>query len=572
MIYIVSKLKWMVIFIPATARWSVHGVKGRIDCINYIKNPDKTKDGTLVTGINCSSEFAAYEMQINSQKFRIEEDNDSRTCYHAYQSFDPKEKNLTPEEVHQMGIELAKRLYPDFQVVVCTHVDHLHLHNHFCISAVNLKGRKLEDRLSNPIEGLYGLRDVSDQIALEHGLHIIEDAPKIGHYHKNKYLYDIANKSWRQQIIEMIDTLKDRCYSFDELLEQLALEGYLIKHGKNIRIKPYGKERYVTMKILGDDYSEEALKLFFREKRKNQKVINFEEYKLNVNDSDILNIYDQLARLSKHSVLYTMQDLDSNSDFYKYYNSRYLEVKRYHQLVDTINFLNNHEIYNYDSLENQIEQIKQDIEQKEEEYQSLLSKHETLQLRVPLCNLYIKYLDDYNGYLEQQDIYPVDAELPNEVKAFLDVKAELNVESPEEVEDIISEANKMKIDMNKRYAYLSYLKNKASELEKIKGISLESEKGYIKSISISKNMIDEKRSSSDKYCVRIPYSEYFFYVPKKSVAWISYDTRGIIYLVDDKEYILYDKYDKEVERVNGEEIEKISQEEKKKVNEYYKGK
>ena len=554
----------LVIFIPATARWTVHGVQGRIKCIDYIKNPEKTMGGKLVTGINCSAELAPYDMLRNCQKFNIEEDNDSRTCYHAYQSFDPKEKNLTPEEVHQMGIELAKKLYPDFQVVVCTHVDHLHLHNHFCISAVNLKGRKLEDRLSNPIEGLYGLRDVSDQIALEHGLHIIEDAPKIGHYHKNKYLYDIANKSWRKQIAEMIDTLKDKCYSFDELLEQLALEGYLIKHGKNIRVKPYGKERYVTMKILGDDYSEEALKLFFREKRRNQKVINFEEYKLNVNDSEILNIYDQLARLSKHSVLYTMQDLDSNSDYYKYYNSRYLEVKRYHQLVDTINFLNNHEIYNYNSLENQIREIKNDIKQKEEEYQSLLSKHETLQLRIPLCNLYIKYLDDYNGYLEQQDIYPSGAELPNEVKAFLDIKSELNVENPEEVEEIISEANRMKMDMNKRYAYLSYLKNKASELEKIKGISLESEKGYIKSVSISKNMIDEQRSSLDEYCIRIPYSEYFFYVPKKSVAWISYDTRGIVYLVDDKEYALYDQYDKE--------IEKISKDEKQKVNEYYKEK
>ena len=562
----------LVIFIPATARWAVHGVQGRIKCIDYIKNPDKTMGGKLVTGINCSTELAPYDMLRNSQKFNIEEDNDSRTCYHAYQSFDPKEKNLTPEEVHQMGIELAKKLYPDFQVVVCTHVDHLHLHNHFCISAVNLKGRKLEDRLSNPVEGLYGLRDVSDQIALEHGLHIIEDAPKIGHYHKNKYLYDIANKSWRKQIAEMIDTLKDKCYSFDELLEQLALEGYLIKHGKNIRVKPYGKERYVTMKILGDDYSEEALKLFFREKRRNQKVISFEEYKLNVNDSEILNIYDQLARLSKHSVLYTMQDLDANSEYFKYYNSRYLEVRRYHQLVDTINFLNNHEIYNYNSLDFQLNEIKNDIEQRESEYNSLLSKHETLQLRVPLCNLYIKYLDDYNGYLEQQAIYPSEAELPNEVKAFLDVKAELNVETSEEVEEIISEANRMKIDMNKKYAYLSYLKNKASELEKIKSISLESERGYIKSVSISKNMIDEQRSLSDKYCVRIPYSEYFFYVPKKRIAWVGFDTRGIIYLVDDKEYVLYDKDDKEVMRVNGEDIEKISQNEKKKVNEYYKEK
>ena len=43
-------------------------------------------------------------------------------------------------------------------------------------------------------------------------------------------------------------------------------------------------------------------------------------------------------------------------------------------------------------------------------------------------------------------------------------------------------------------------------------------------------------------------------------------------MVDDKEYVLYDKDDKEVMRVNGEDIEKISQNEKKKVNEYYKEK
>lgn len=559
-----------MILIPTTARWSVHGVQGRVDCIDYIKNPKKTKGGTLITGINCSSQFAAYEMQVNNQKFNLEENNLSRTCYHGYQSFDPKEKDLTPEEVHQMGVELAKKLYPDFQVVVCTHVDRFHLHNHFCINALNMQGRKLEDRLSNPVEGLYGLRDASDQIALEHGLKIIADAPKIGHYHKNRYLYDLANKSWKTQIIEMLESLKEKCYSFDELLEELALEGYQIKSGKNIRIRPYGKERFVTMKVLGEDYSEESLKSFFKDKRKNQKIISFEDYKLNVDDSDILNIYDQLAQLSKHSILYTMKDLDANSEYFKYYNSRYMEIRRYHQLVDTINFLNNHDIYNYDSLENQLNEIKQDIETREEEYQSMLSEHETLQLRVPLCNLYMKYLDDYSSYLEQQDIYSIDIKPSKEVQAFLDLKKELCVESTEEVEEIISEANKMKIEMNKKYAYLTYLKNKASELEKIRGISLETEKGYIKSVSISKKMIDEQRSTEKEYCIRIPYSEYFLYVPKSSVAWISFDTRGIIYLVDDKEYILYDKDNQEVAKANGEDIESISQNEKQKVNLYYK--
>lgn len=561
-----------MILIPATARWSVHGSRGRTDCINYIKNPEKTRNGTLVTGVNCSSEYADYEMQLNNNKFHLEENDSTRTCYHGYQSFDPKEKNLTAEEVHQMGVELVKRLYPDFQVVVCTHVDRLHIHNHFCINSMNIKGRKLEDRLANPVEGLYGLRDVSDQIALEHGLNIIQDAPKIGRFHKNRYLYDLANKSWKSQIIEMLDSLKERCYSFDELLENLALEGYQIKTGKNIRIRPFGKERFVTMKVLDEEYSEESLKEFFKNKRKNQKFINFENYELNVEDSDILNIYNQLAQLSKHSVLCTMKDLDANNEYFKYYNSRYMEVRRYHQLVDTINFLNNHEIYNYESLEQQIQNINYDIKNKEQEYESQLSENETLQLRVPLCNLFLKYIDDYDSFIEQQEIYPEELEPTKEVQAFLDLKKELQVETLEEVQEIIAEANRMKIEVNKKFAYLTYLKNKASELEKIKGISLETEKGFIKSVSFSKHMIDETRTTNNEYCIRIPYSEYFLYVPKSNVAWVSFNSRGIIYLVDDKEYILYDKDDQEVRRSNGEDIEKISQEEKSKVSEYYKSK
>lgn len=70
----------------------VHGSKGRSDCIDYIKDPAKTRNGTLVSGINCSVAFASYDMQLNNDKFHIEEDNQSRTCYHGYQSFDPKKK------------------------------------------------------------------------------------------------------------------------------------------------------------------------------------------------------------------------------------------------------------------------------------------------------------------------------------------------------------------------------------------------------------------------------------------------------------------------------------------------
>lgn len=509
-------------------------------------------------------------MKLNNDRFHIDEASWDRTCYHGYQSFDPKEKNLTPEQVHEMGVELVKRLYPNFQVLVSTHVDRGHLHNHFVINAVDMNGRKLEDRLANPKEGLYGLRDTSDQIALEHGLRILTDSPKIGRFRNNKYLYDIANKSWKSQIIEMLESLKGKCFTFDELLESLALEGYQIKSGKNIRIKPFGKQKFVTMRVLGEDYSEENLKKFFFNKTKNFVAIDFENYKLNVNNSELLNIQNELIRLSKESLLLTMQDLDPTKQYPKYYNSRYLEIKRYHRLVDTINFLNDNEIYHYEDLQKQIDEIKNDIQIREEEYKEQLSLNETLQLRVPLCELYLQYLDYYDGYVEQQEMSKEKIEMSEEVEAFLKIKKELQVKTTEDVKEIISNANRVKAETNRQYAYLSYLKTKASSLEKIRATSLETEKGFIKSITISKRMIDETRSNDEKYCIRIPYSELYIYIPKDNLVWFNYDNRAYVYLIDDKDYDLYNKENQVVQRITGEELEQVELEEKKKINELYK--
>ena len=510
-------------------------------------------------------------MKMNNDRFHIVEDEDSRTCYHGYQSFDPKEKNLTAEEVHQMGIELVKRLYPNYQVVVTTHTDRGHLHNHFVINAVDMNGRKLEDRLANPKEGLYGLRDVSDEIALEHGLKIIEDAPKIGRFHKNKYLYNLATQSWKSQIIEMLESLKEKCYSFDELLENLAIEGYQIKDGKNIRIKPLGKQKFVTMKVLGEEYSEENLRSFFYAKRTNYKTFIFNNYKLKNEDSDILKLQDLLAQSSKNAIIISMNGID-NASYPKYYNARYMEYKRYNKIVDTINFLNENEIFNYQDLQNKIDELSSQIKLKEKEYEKKQSDNETLQLRVPLCELYLQYLDYYESYMEQKEMVQEDVELSDEVKTFLEVKEELQVSSTDEVKEIIASSNRMKADCNRDYAYLSYLKHKASELERIKGMSIENDKGYIKSISFSKKMIDESRSNDKVYCVRVPYSELYFYISKDNVAWLSYDNRAVAYLIDDKDYDLYSKENQIVRRIRGEELAEVEQEEKQKINEYYKEK
>ena len=88
---------------------------------------------------------------------------------HAYQSFKPGE--VTPEQCHAIGVELARRVWGGrFQVLVATHLNTDCLHNHFVINAVSyVDGKKYEQRRSQ----YQDLRRISDQLCREHALSVI---------------------------------------------------------------------------------------------------------------------------------------------------------------------------------------------------------------------------------------------------------------------------------------------------------------------------------------------------------------------------------------------------------------
>ena len=85
---------------------------------------------------------------------------------HAYQSFKPGE--VTPEQCHAIGVELARRVWGGrFQVLVATHMNTGCLHNHFVINAVSyVDGKKYEQRRSQ----YQDLRRISDQLCREYAL------------------------------------------------------------------------------------------------------------------------------------------------------------------------------------------------------------------------------------------------------------------------------------------------------------------------------------------------------------------------------------------------------------------
>ena len=103
--------------------------------IDYVEADYKTEKQFYTTGINCDVDSAVEEMR-NAKDFWHK--TDGILAFHAEQSF--KENEVTPEIAHEIGVRLAEEMWGDrFQVVVSTHLNTKHLHNHFVINSVSFK-------------------------------------------------------------------------------------------------------------------------------------------------------------------------------------------------------------------------------------------------------------------------------------------------------------------------------------------------------------------------------------------------------------------------------------------------
>ena len=560
---------------PYTKRLVIHdGTKGLTSCLRYCSDESKTDGGILINGYNCNAHFALSEMTANNEKWHTIEDD--RIAYHAIQSFDWRD-DITPAQVNEIGMKLCKEIYPEFQCVVFTHIDKGHLHNHIVINATNTKGRKLEDRLANEKEGLYGLRAASDYIAKEYGCHTMEEFKPIGKYKSKRYagkehLYEVATASWKSVIINQIEKLKEEINSFDELLERLSLEGYVIKGGKHISVKPYGKSRFTRLYKLTKDgrYSEDNLKKFFYEKTHSTLNNRFKKYTLTDKNSVLLQELDDAAKISQKSIEVTSAALKPKINYPRYYNTRYLEKKRYHELVKMIELLNDEKIYSYENLIDAIDSLKNELAQREKNYAKLKATNDTYQADLQIARIYLEKYKDYRTYQEQVQMFgAAQVRKTEEIELFEEAKEIMENAEFDEVKAFIAEAGKVQREANQEYARISYFKRRLSDLEALRGKSLIMQ-GYIKGVAFSEGMIDHSRSTEETYCIRLPYSELYVFLPAASVVWTAYGERAVMYLVDDEKYALYDKDGNKVDEVEGSELDTISTTEKEKMKEYYK--
>ena len=225
--------------------------------VEYAKASYKTEKQLYVTAINCSEDNVVQEM-IETKK--IFDNEDGILGYHAFQSF--CEGEVTPEIAHKIGIKLAEELWGDrFQVVVTTHLNTNHIHNHFVLNSVSfVDGKKYYD--NNETYAL--MRQTSDNLCREYGLNVLEEKPtkcKIDYtlFYK-QYLKKSNYHTQTKQDIDYAITQSNSYREFENLMKAMDYE-LIYRAGKlSIRKEPYKKNIRVA-RAFGDDYELDRIKL-----------------------------------------------------------------------------------------------------------------------------------------------------------------------------------------------------------------------------------------------------------------------------------------------------------------------
>jgi len=295
-------------------------IEKRLDhVLDYVKNEEKTnkisdemykelhklgdvdnfefnsEEECYVSGINCLPD-TAYKDMLDTKEYWKKKDG--ILGYHAFQSF--KEGEITPDMAHKIGLKLAEEMWGDrFEVIVTTHLNTNHIHNHFVINSVSfIDGKKYHDCHEN-----YALlRNISDSLCLEYGLSVVDKKScRKGKVNYDNYFKGYVNKNnYHTMAKKDLDRAIGMAYSYKDFENILIKMGYELtnRYGKlSIKRDPYKKNIRIA-RYFGDSYSIENIEKRI-EKEHITRVPFIEEYNSN---NKKYKSYEKAKREKSHGI------------------------------------------------------------------------------------------------------------------------------------------------------------------------------------------------------------------------------------------------------------------------------
>ncbi len=259
--------------------------------LDYICKEEKT-DKKLITGKDCIPENAYEEMMTVKNMYNK---LIGREKIHFVQSFSPTDK-LTYEQAHEIGIRMAE-YFKGFQVIVATHIDREHIHNHIVLNTVNFEtGLKFHQSKLD----LQKIKDLSNKICKEHGLTVTEEKSKVSDIKINEYQARLKGISWKQLLTNDIDSIMEKSNNKYEFFKGMNKLGYKVNWSKEklsiIYTTPTGY-KCSDKKLHKEKYLRENMEQYFKEKsRKNIKGIKNEKITYKSIHSNIAEIIEQISK------------------------------------------------------------------------------------------------------------------------------------------------------------------------------------------------------------------------------------------------------------------------------------
>lgn len=235
----------------------IYAKRARLDkLIQYVINPDKTDEMTLVSGIGCEVKSAYSEMMQAKEMFH---QTDGVQAYHIIQAFSPEE--IDGETAHELGQQFIEEYLKEYQVVIATHVDKHHVHNHLVLNSVSDKtGKKYH---SSPESYYKQIRRISDRLCREYGLSVIMNPAR----HSLSYMEWKLQENGILTLRELFDQDVEECLSlamnlgsFYALMED---HGYAVRHhGSYPSFIPDGYTHPYRIKRNGKSWTESDIESF----------------------------------------------------------------------------------------------------------------------------------------------------------------------------------------------------------------------------------------------------------------------------------------------------------------------
>lgn len=390
--------------------------------MSYATNGEKTEESLFVSGINCNPNTAVKEMNLIKDKFLK---NDGILAWHAYQSF--KEGEVTPDEAHEIGLELANEMWGDrFQVVVATHLNTRHYHNHFVLNSVSfIDGKKYNANRNSYAE----FRRLNDLICMEHGKSFLkEEKTKSGINYLNYQNQNIRYSNYYKKAKEDLDLAIAKASNYSDFNNIMRNLGYdlTVRSGKlSIRGNDY-KRNIRIERYFGKDYSignikKQIMGMYLPEGKvfySNRKSINILSvlskpkynsfYSMYIRYCNLLNNYPNYVRkypissgikndinkldsFSKQAIMLANNNIETEENFFNFLNDNVQELSNLKQYREDL-----WKKYKLVNEKNKID-VRKDINNvsdKIKEVSNIVKMCEDIRLRKNEIYSNLKYIED----------------------------------------------------------------------------------------------------------------------------------------------------------------------------------